>query len=56
MGTTYNPLLQELRQTFRAGRTRPLQWRIDQLKGLIRLYDENIDALCEVGEESCLHT
>lgn len=32
-----------VRKTFRSGRTRPLTWRIAQLKGLLRFIDE-----CEV--------
>ncbi|RWW63361.1 hypothetical protein BHE74_00029469 [Ensete ventricosum] len=31
----------ELRETFRSGRTRSLQWRAAQLKALARMIDEN---------------
>ena len=33
--------MQNLRQAFNSGRTRPIEWRIQQLKGLLRMYEEN---------------
>jgi aldehyde dehydrogenase (NAD+) len=38
-------LLATLRATFRTGRTKTLDWRKEQLRGLIRLLDENADEL-----------
>ncbi len=37
----YPKMMQNLRQTFGTGRTRPTEWRIQQLKGLLRMYEEN---------------
>ena len=37
----YPKMMQNLRQTFGTGRTRPIEWRIQQLKGLLRMYEEN---------------
>jgi aldehyde dehydrogenase (NAD+) len=36
----FAPLLAELRATYAEGTTRPLGWRVEQLKGLLRLLDE----------------
>lgn len=33
-------MMQELRHVFASGKTRDIQWRIDQLNGIIRLVDE----------------
>jgi aldehyde dehydrogenase (NAD+) len=33
-------VLADLRRVFRTGRTRPVQWRLDQLRGIERLVDE----------------
>jgi aldehyde dehydrogenase (NAD+) len=38
-------LLGTLRATFRSGRTRPLEWRRAQLEGLLRMLDEQENAL-----------
>ncbi len=35
------------RDTFNSGRTRPLEWRRRQLKGIIRLVEENQDRIVE---------
>jgi len=37
--------VQGLRTLFRSGRTLPAEWRVDQLNGLLRLLDEESDAL-----------
>ena len=34
-------MMQSLRQSFGTGRTKPIEWRIQQLKGLLRMYEEN---------------
>ncbi len=39
-GLDFGPLVAELRATYDEGSTRPLGWRVDQLKGLLRLLDE----------------
>ncbi len=39
-GLDFGPLLSELRTTYSEGTTRPLGWRVEQLKGLLRLLDE----------------
>jgi len=39
-GLDFGPLLGELRATYAEGTTRPLGWRVDQLKGLLRLLEE----------------
>jgi len=44
-GLRFAPLLGQLRATYAEGTTRPLGWRVDQLKGLLRLLDEGEDEL-----------
>ena len=34
-------MMQSLRQSFGTGRTKPIEWRIQQLNGLLRMYEEN---------------
>merc|ERR1712141_958333 len=34
-------MMQSLRQSFATGRTKPIEWRIQQLNGLLRMYEEN---------------
>src|SRR5215213_5018863 len=41
----FGPLLGELRATFAEGTTKPLGWRVEQLKGLLRLVQESEDEL-----------
>ena len=45
-GLDFGPLLDSLRATYAEGTTRPLGWRVDQLKNLLRLLEE--------GEEEVL--
>ena len=33
-------LVNDLRRVFRSGRTRPLQWREEQLKAIVRMFTE----------------
>ena len=40
-------MLGELRSTFRAGTTKPLAWRKQQLRQLVKLVSENTDAIIE---------
>lgn len=44
---SYAKLLQDTRQAFNSGKTRPVEWRKRQLKGMIKLLDENQKLLCE---------
>ena len=44
-GLDFGPLLDELRATYADGTTRPLGWRVEQLKGLLRLLEEGEDEL-----------
>lgn len=39
--------VQHLRNTYGTGRTRSLQWRLDQLEGLANLVKENESAICD---------
>ena len=39
-GLDFAPLLTELRTTFDAGTTKPLGWRVEQLRGMLRLLEE----------------
>jgi len=39
--TPFTELVDQLRTTYRSGRTRTLDWRKEQLKGILRLLDEN---------------
>ncbi|MDJ0789073.1 MAG: aldehyde dehydrogenase family protein [Myxococcota bacterium] len=41
------PMVERLRATFDAGRTRPLEWRRGQIEALMRFAEENGDALVE---------
>ncbi len=41
------PLVADLRRTFASGRTRPYEWRAQQLKQLIAMVDDNGDAFAE---------
>ncbi|MBS3743914.1 MAG: aldehyde dehydrogenase family protein [Wenzhouxiangellaceae bacterium] len=43
--TEYRELVDRLRATFDAGRTRPLKWRRAQLDGMQRMLEENEDAI-----------
>jgi acyl-CoA reductase-like NAD-dependent aldehyde dehydrogenase len=48
--TMTNPseLVQTLRNTFNSGKTKPVEFRLKQLKALQRLYEENTEAMIEV--------
>ena len=35
------------RQAFNSGRTRPVEWRKQQLRNLLRMMEENEELLCE---------
>lgn len=41
------PLVARLRKTFDEGRTKPLEWRREQLQALLRYHHENAEALAE---------
>ena len=43
----YTELMQGLRKAFNKGQTRPVEWRIQQLKGLLRMYEEQKDIFAE---------
>lgn len=36
-----------LRATFRSGRTRPLEWRVQQLQAIMKMVQENEDAVMD---------
>ena len=40
----YDDLIGQLRETFESGRTRPLEWRREQLKGLLAMLTDHEDA------------
>ena len=44
----YAKVLQGLRNSFASGKTRSVDWRIQQLEGLKRFYEENEDVFSEV--------
>ena len=44
MENDYASMLKGLRASFGSGRTKTLEWRVRQLQGLIRMYDENTSA------------
>ncbi|KAH9495847.1 aldehyde dehydrogenase 3, member A2 [Bulinus truncatus] len=48
MTMDFTQSVQELRKTFATGRTRGIEWRISQLKAIIKLVQENEDAISEV--------
>lgn len=41
--TTYEKVVQRSRDAFMSGKTRSVDWRVVQLKGLLQMYDENED-------------
>eukprot|EP00924_Labyrinthula_sp_SR-Ha-C_P011672 maker-scaffold_17-snap-gene-5.50-mRNA-1 protein AED:0.01 eAED:0.01 QI:99/1/1/1/1/1/2/104/479 len=43
----YSSLMQELRDTFKTGKTRDLEWRKTQLKQIYKMFMENSDAILE---------
>ena len=43
----YHLQVQELRKNFRTGFTKDLKWRVDQLKSLLRMYEENEGLIVE---------
>ena len=47
----YENIVAQLRKSFNADRTRPIEWRIDQLKALHRMYEENESIFCEALEK-----
>ena len=40
-------MVSDMRIVFRSGRTRALEWRLGQLRALLKLMDENQDKLCD---------
>ncbi len=44
--STYSKILLETRQTFESGRTLDVEWRRQQLKGMLKLFTENTDTWC----------
>ena len=45
---SYAELIGQLRETFESGRTRPLEWRREQLKGLLAMLTDHEDAFVDV--------
>ena len=43
----YSKTVSDLRQTFFSGRTRDLEWRVRQLKSLLKFYEDNSDLFVE---------
>ncbi len=43
----YEKTVGDLRQAFKTGRTKDLAWRVKQLEGLLRMYDENVSAFAK---------
>ena len=44
---SFSKTVSNLRETFFSGKTRDLEWRIAQLKSLLRFYEENSDLFVE---------
>ncbi len=42
----YSKILSETRRTFESGRTLDIEWRRQQLKGMLKLFTENTDTWC----------
>ena len=38
---SYAELISGLNKAFASGKSRPIEWRIRQLKGLLKMYEEN---------------
>lgn len=39
----FSKVVGDLRQTFLSGRTRDVEWRVRQLKSLLKFYDDNAE-------------
>jgi aldehyde dehydrogenase (NAD+) len=51
MAASYGELIDGLRQTFESGRTRPIEWRRQQLQGLVSFLTEHEDELTQALAE-----
>ena len=49
---SFSKVVTDLRQTFTSGRTRDVEWRVRQLKNLLKFYEENSDLFVEaIGKD-----
>lgn len=46
-GPSSSEVVRIARQAFNSGRTRPVEWRKQQLRNLLRMVEENEKLLCE---------
>lgn len=46
INTSYSETIKDLRRAFASGKTRNVNFRKQQLKNLLRLYSENVEAIC----------
>ena len=44
---SFSKTVSDLRQTFLSGRTRDVEWRVKQLKSLLKFYDDNADLFAD---------
>ena len=47
----YHELVEGLRKIFKTGKTKNVEWRIQQLQGLKRMFEENQKLMIEVGTD-----
>ena len=52
----YSKVVSDLRQTFGSGRTRDIEWRVNQLKSLYKFYDDNSDLFAEAIKKDLRET
>ena len=48
MEPNYSDTVSSLRKAFRRGKTRSVDWRLQQLRNLLAFLDDNSELLCEV--------
>ena len=53
-------LVSDLRKVYGSGRTRSVEWRKQQIRGLVRIFEEEEEALCDALYKDlhkvCVHT
>ena len=47
MSVSYSKLVSDMRSAFNSGRTRPIEWRKEQLRGLKKMFEENAELFCK---------
>ena len=45
--SSYSDVVSKVRRAFASGKSKPVEWRIQQLKNLYKMYDENVEIFTE---------